>query len=94
MRIEDVRKEIDRVDNEIIRQIAKRQELAGRIARLKFSHGIPIHDGKRTKAVMDDIFNRAVEAKIDPVSVQKIFEILIAMSEERQRECQGDGNLP
>lgn len=94
MRIEDVRKEIDGVDTEIIRQIARRQELAGKIARLKFAHGLPIHDRKRTKAVLDDIFNRAVEAKIDPVSVQKIFEILIAMSEERQRECQGDGNLP
>jgi chorismate mutase len=94
MRIEDVRKEIDKVDNEIIRKIAKRQELAGKIARLKFASGLPIHDEKRTRAVLEDIFNRAVEAKIDPVSVKKIFEILVAMSEERQRECQGDGNLP
>jgi chorismate mutase len=94
MRIEDVRKEIDKVDSEIIRQIAKRQDLAGKIARLKFAQGLPVHDEKRTRAVLDDIFNRAVEAKIDPVSVQKIFEILVAMSEERQRECQGDGNLP
>ena len=31
---------------------------------------------------------------IDPVAVQKIFGQLIAMSEERQRECSGDGNLP
>ena len=94
MRIEDVRKEIDKVDNEIIRQIAKRQELAKKIARLKFSGGFPIHDEKRTKDVLEGIFNRSVEAKIDPVAVQKIFEILVAMSEERQRECQGDGNLP
>jgi len=94
MMIEEVRKEIDRVDSEIIRQIAKRQELVGKIARLKFSKGLTIVDRKRTKEVLDDIFNRAVEAKIDPVSVQKIFEILIVMSEERQRECQGDGNLP
>jgi chorismate mutase len=94
MRIEEVRKEIDRVDTEIIRQIARRQELAGTIARLKFTKGLPIHDEKRTKEVLDDIFNRAVESRIDPVSVQKIFEVLIAMSEERQRECQGDGNLP
>lgn len=94
MRIEDVRKEIDKVDNEIIQQIAKRQELAKKIARLKFSDGLPIHDEKRTKEVLEGIFNQSVEAKIDPVAVQKIFEILVAMSEERQRECQGDGNLP
>ena len=94
MRIEEVRTEIDKVDNEIIRQIAKRQELAARIARLKFAQGLPIHDEKRTNTVLDITFNRAVEAKIDPVSVQKIFEVLIAMSEEKQRECQGEGNLP
>ncbi len=40
------------------------------------------------------VFNQAVESKIDPVAVQKIFEILIAMSEDRQRECSGEGNLP
>ena len=94
MRIEDVRKEIDHVDREIIQQITRRQELAGKIARIKFHDGIPIHDEGRTKIVLEGIFKRAVEAKIDPVAVQKIFEILIAMSEERQRECQGDGNLP
>ncbi len=94
MRIEDVRKEIDQVDREIVTLIARRQELAGKIARLKFTGGLPIHDVKRTKAVMDGIFNRAVEARIDPVAVQNIFTILIAMSEERQKECQGDGNLP
>ncbi|HOX34543.1 MAG TPA: chorismate mutase [Methanoregulaceae archaeon] len=94
MRIEDVRKEIDQVDREIIRQIARRQEMAGRIARLKFHQGLPIHDDERTRAVLDETFRRAVEAKIDPVSVKKIFEILIQMSEERQRECQGEGNLP
>lgn len=94
MRIEDVRKEIDNVDNEIVRQIARRQELAGKIARLKFAQGLPVHDEKRTKAVLDVVFNRSVEAKIDPVAVQKIFETLVAMSEERQRECQGEGNLP
>mgnify|MGYP001213516325 CR=1 FL=1 len=94
MRIEDLRKEIDSVDREIIRQIAHRQELAKKIARVKFQNGLPIHDGERTKTVLGGIFKRAVEAKIDPASVQKIFEILIMMSEERQRECQGEGNLP
>jgi chorismate mutase len=55
---------------------------------------MPIHDNQRTTEVLDDVFNQAVESKIDPVAVQKIFEILIAMSEDRQRECSGEGNLP
>ncbi|MDD1694871.1 MAG: chorismate mutase [Methanoregula sp.] len=94
MSLEHVRAEISMVDAAIIRLIAKRQELANRVAEIKIREGISIHDGKRTTEVLDAVFNQAVESKIDPVSVQKIFEILIAMSEERQRECSGDGNLP
>jgi len=94
MMIDDTRKEIDRVDHEIVRLIARRQELAGKMARIKIGMGLPVHDEERTQAVLDVVFNQAVENRIDPVSVQKIFETLILMSEERQRECSGDGNLP
>lgn len=89
-----VRAEISRIDAGIIRLIAKRQELAGRMAEVKRREGLAIHDEKRMAYVLESAFNLAVESKVDPVSVQKIFEILIAMSEERQRECSGDGNLP
>jgi len=44
--------------------------------------------------VLDRAFNYAVEKNINPVSVKHIFALLIEMSEEKQRECQGDGNLP
>lgn len=94
MTLEAIRAEITRTDKEIIRLIAHRQDLAGRIAKIKIHEGRPVHDEKRTAEVLKAIFEQAVEAKIDPVAVQKIFEQLIAMSEERQRECFGDGNLP
>jgi len=94
MTLEAIRAEITRTDKEIIRLIAHRQDLAGRIAKIKVHEGRPVHDEQRTAAVLKAIFEQAVEAKIDPVAVQKIFEQLIAMSEERQRECFGDGNLP
>ena len=94
MSLDHVRNEIAKVDREIISLIAKRQELAKRVAAIKIREGIAIHDGKQSHKVLASVFDRAVESKIDPVAVQKIFEILIAMSEERQRECSGDGNLP
>jgi chorismate mutase len=94
MTLEAIRAEITRTDKEIIRLIAHRQDLAGRIAKIKVHEGRPVHDEQRTAEVLKGIFEKAVEAKIDPVAVQKIFEQLIAMSEERQRECFGDGNLP
>jgi len=94
MSLDMVRAEISEVDTEIIRLIAQRQKLAGKIAQIKVAHGLPIHDRERAAGVLDSVFEQAVESRIDPVSVQKIFEILITMSEERQRECSGDGNLP
>ena len=94
MSLDAVRAEISKVDAGIIRLIAERQKLAGKVARIKIEKGIPIHDQERTEKVLESVFEQAVEARIDPVSVQKIFEMLIAMSEERQRECSGEGNLP
>jgi chorismate mutase len=94
MSLDKVREDISKVDREIIRLISKRQNYAGKIARIKISNGTPIHDERRTAEVLESAFEQAVEYKIDPVAVQKIFEILITMSEERQRECSGEGNLP
>ena len=94
MSLDRVRAEISRVDTEIIRLIAQRQKLAGEIARIKTTKGLPVHDQERTVQVLESVFEQAVEARIDPAAVQKIFEMLISMSEDRQRECSGDGNLP
>jgi chorismate mutase len=53
-----------------------------------------VHDDRRTHEVLEHAYNYAVEKGINPLSVRKIFGLLIEMSEEKQRECQGDGNLP
>ena len=94
MSLDKVRAEISEVDARIIRLIAQRQQLAGKVAQIKIAEGMPIHDQDRTEKVLESVFEQAVESRIDPVAVQKIFEMLIAMSEERQRGYSGDGNLP
>lgn len=94
MSLEKIRDDITKVDREIIRLIAQRQDCARKIAKIKIHAGMPVHDKHRTAEILESVFEQAVEYKIDPVAVQKIFEQLIAMSEDRQRECFGDGNLP
>ena len=94
MSLDKIRADITKVDREIIRLIVLRQNYAGAIAKIKINTGIPIHDEQRTSEVLESAFNQAVERKIDPVAVQKIFDILIMMSEDRQRDCSGEGNLP
>ena len=87
MSLETVRAEITRVDTEIVRLIAQRQDLAYEIAKIKSSNGIPVHDSRRAADVVESAATQATGYDIDPVAVRKIFEILIHMSEERQRGC-------
>jgi chorismate mutase len=94
MTIETLRKEINRIDRQIISLIGRRQEQAGKLALVKHREGLPIRDEKRRKEVLEEVFSLAVEQQVDPVYVQKIFELLIDMSEQRQRGCSGEGNLP
>jgi chorismate mutase len=94
MTIETIREEINQIDRQIIALIRQRQEQAGRLAVVKHREGLPIRDEKRRKEVLEEMFDLAVEQEVDPVGIQKIFELLIDMSEQRQRGCSGEGNLP
>lgn len=94
MSLDAVRNNIREIDEKIIDLVAERQRLAAEVARIKQEKSLPIHDPAQRKAVLDRVFTYAVESRIDPVAVRRIFETLIDMSEERQRECSGDGNLP
>jgi chorismate mutase len=92
--LEELRAEIDRVDAEIIELIGRRQDCAGRMAHLKYVRGLSVRDEERRQAVLDRAFERAVERGVDATAVQQVFELLIGMSEARQRDCLGEGNLP
>ncbi|MDD1676099.1 MAG: chorismate mutase [Methanomicrobiales archaeon] len=94
MTLTTIRQEIDQIDRQIIALIAERQEKAGKLALLKLREGIPIRDERRRREVLETVFDLAVEQQIDPLNTQKIFELLIEMSEQRQQGCSGEGNLP
>jgi len=94
MTLDKYRRTLAALDEQIIDLVSKRQAIAAEIGRIKHREAIPIHDEEQHAQVMGRVFDSAVEHKIDPVSVSRVFEILIAMSEERQHECAGEGNLP
>jgi chorismate mutase len=94
MTLDSIRQEINSIDQKIISLIVERQHRAAQLALLKHREGLPIRDEKRRNEVLEEVFSMAVERQIDPVYTQKIFELLIEMSEQRQRGCSGEGNLP
>ena len=94
MKLKELRSEIAEIDSKIIELIAQRQQLSARIAAVKRHENIPIVDNKQREKVIERTLNDAVTHNINPVSIQEIFEILISMNEEKQREFSGEGNLP
>ena len=94
MTLEALRDEIASIDCRIIDLIAERQELAARMAEFKHHEELPVTDPHQREAVLSRAFDYAVEKNIDPVETRKIFALLITMSEERQHEYLGEGNLP
>ncbi len=89
MSLESVRAKITHVDDDIVRLIVQRQRLAVKIADIKVREGRPVRDEQRARKVIAAAGERAAQAHIDPEPVKKVFEILIAMSEESQHARNG-----
>ncbi|WGI17987.1 chorismate mutase [Methanonatronarchaeum sp. AMET-Sl] len=94
MKLEEIRNEIEEIDQEIINLIHKRTAMAGDIAKIKDKNDIPIRDDQQNKKVISRATEMAVEKGIDTGSVKKIFETLIEMNIEKQENLLGKGNLP
>jgi chorismate mutase len=93
MSLESVRSKINHVDEDIVRLIAQRQRLAVKVSDIKVREGLPVRDEKRARLVISTAGERAQKAQINPEPVKKIFEILIAMSEESQHARNGNKGL-
>lgn len=92
--LEAVRKEIEKIDMEILALIGKRVNLAEKVLESKKINGTSISDHKQNEIVINRALNAATEHNLDVGLVKEIFEILIRMSIERQNELSGRGSLP
>ena len=61
MELEEIRKEIDKIDNEILAMLAKRKALAKEIALIKKSRKMPILDEKREAELIKRLKKKAKE---------------------------------
>ena len=88
MELNELRGEIDEVDEELARLFTRRMKLSERIAGLKKSAGLPVRDEAREKEKL-----RAVEALLPPELRPygaALWKTLFALSRDRQRELWND----
>ncbi|MDI6639592.1 MAG: chorismate mutase [Methanocellales archaeon] len=91
--LKDVRAEIQKIDDQIIELMAKRTGLAEKVLDAKRKERVEINDEEQNRAVLKRAVEAATERGMDAGAVKRIYEVLIEMSIERQRELSGRGKL-
>lgn len=84
MDIDEFRKEINRLDNELLRIFNDRAALALKIGEIKKEKGIPVYDPEREK----QIFRKMQEANPGPLdngAIVRLFERVIDESRHLER---------
>lgn len=89
MGLEEYRSEIEEIDEKIIILIDRRISISKKIFAAKKSEGKPISDPVRESLVLKKAMDLATELNLDAGAIKTIFEILIAMSVQKQHELQG-----
>jgi len=89
MGLAEHRKEIEEIDSEIIRLIARRLQQVQRVFLAKRAARIEISDPEQETLVLRRAMDSATELGLDAGAVRDIFEILISMSLEKQNELLG-----
>lgn len=76
--LDTYRAEINNIDEQIMKLIAKRQAQIIKIAGLKAKAGMAAHQPDRHQAVISDRQNQAIEHGLNPDMVASIWQLLMA----------------
>ena len=84
--IEELRKEITRLNTEIVEKIALRVEVAKEIGAVKKRRGLPIVDRGREKRVIEQVKGLALSRGLDADGTECVFRAIIRLCTEAEKE--------
>ena len=84
MTIEDYRREINRLDSELLRIFNERAALALKIGEIKKQHGIPVYDPEREKRIFETM-SSANPGPLENDAITRLFERVIDESRRLER---------
>ena len=74
--LDELRKGIDSVDQQILRLLHERVRLVMQVGEYKRERGIPVYDPARERALLDRLC-KAAEPPLDADTIRRIFERLV-----------------
>src|SRR3954466_14146799 len=92
--LDDLRKDIDRVDEVLVRLLNERARVACEIGRLKKEQGLEIYQPEREKQVLEHVRSIAVEGPLGPEAIARLFERIIDEARRLERRVVHDSLEP
>ena len=86
MNLEELRKEIDKVDDELVSLLSKRKELIKEVAKIKKESNKPIFDKNREQQLLEKIKSNAKEKNLDVEFIYSVYNIILRNSKEEQEK--------
>ena len=82
--LDDLRDDIDRVDEVLVRLLNERARCACEIGRIKKEQKVEIYQPEREKQVLEHVKSVAAEGPLEPEAIARLFERI--MDEARRLE--------
>ena len=82
--LEDFRKEIDSIDQQMVDHLSKRQNLVEQVVALKKAHNLPVYHPAREENLISDRRQQARQAGLDPDYVEELYRIILRRSRVEQ----------
>ena len=75
--LDELRRDIDRVDEVLVRLLNERARCACEIGRIKKAENVEIYQPDREKQVLDHVRSVAADGPLDPEAIARLFERII-----------------
>ena len=88
--LDDLRNDIDRIDEVLVRLLNERARVACEVGRLKKIEGVAVYQPDREKQVLDHVRNVAAEGPLGPEAIARLFERIIDEARRLERRVAHD----
>ncbi len=90
--LDDLRNDIDRVDEVLVRLLNERARVACEIGQIKKAQGIEVYQPEREKQVLEHVRSIASEGPLGAEAIARLFERIIDEARRLERRLvHGDG---
>ncbi|HEV2984635.1 MAG TPA: chorismate mutase [Vicinamibacterales bacterium] len=89
--LDDLRDDIDRVDEVLVRLLNERARVACEIGRLKKMQGMDVYQPEREKQVLDHVRSVASEGPLGADAIARLFERIIDEARRLERRMMHEG---